>query len=229
MPRLLKARALRPGERIGIAAPAARVDAETLDSCEHVLRELGWSTVRKDDPTAGWGYFAGDDERRLGELIALGDAPDVGAIVCARGGYGCHRYVDRLDARNCRRQRKLLVGYSDVTTLLLWQRKLAGLTGVHGPMLERKGADHRASLETLLALLCGAVPAAMSGRGLGGGRAEGLLTGGSLTLVAASLGTPWEIDTRSVFPSRPRWSAEPVLRCADRRGSARRRGSATPR
>jgi len=199
VPRLRKARALRPGERIGIAAPAARVDAQMLLECERVLHELGWQTVRKGDPTAAWGYFAGDDERRQRELDALVDAPDVGAIVCVRGGYGCHRYVDRLDPERYRRQHKPLAGYSDVTTLLLWQRKLAGLTGVHGPMLERGGAAHGAALASLVELLCGAVPAAMTGEGVCGGRVEGRLTGGSLTLVAASLGTPWEIDTRGTI------------------------------
>jgi muramoyltetrapeptide carboxypeptidase len=199
VPRLQKARALQPGQRIGVAAPAARVDADTLSSCERVLHELGWPTLRLDDPTATSGYFAGSDERRVRELGALIDDPSVGAIVCARGGYGCHRYVDRLNAARFRRQRKLLVGYSDVTTLLLWQRRQVGLTGVHGPMLERSGSDHRASLEALLDLLCGAVPEPMHGQGRVGGRVEGRLVGGSLTLVAASLGTPWAIDTRGAI------------------------------
>jgi len=199
VPRLRKARALRPGDRIGIAAPAARVDGAVLEGCERVLHELGWDTVRLDDPTAQCGYFAGDDARRTRELAALVEDPGVGAILCARGGYGCHRYVDRLDADAFRRNRKALVGYSDVTTLLLWQRRRAGLTGIHGPMLERSGSEHRASLEALLDLLCGGVPAPMEGRGELGGRVEGRLTGGSLTLVAASLGTPWEVDTRGAI------------------------------
>jgi len=199
VPRLEKVRALRPGQRIGVAAPAARVDTAALLACECVLADLGWPTLRLDDPTAEDGYFAGSDERRARELAALIDDPSVGAIVCARGGYGCHRYVDLLDAARFRGQRKPLVGYSDVTTLLLWQRRRAGLTGIHGPMLERSGADHRASLEALLALLCGATPEPMQGQGRVGGRSEGRLVGGSLTLVAASLGTPWEIDTRGAI------------------------------
>lgn len=199
MPRLVKARALRPGDRIGIAAPAGRVDAQVLSACERVLHELGWETVRHGDPTAVCGYFAGDDSRRAEELNALIDDPAVGAVVCARGGYGCHRYADQLDAAHFRRQRKPLVGYSDVTTLLLWQRVRAGLTGVHGPMLERSGPAHRKALEALLELLCGAVPAPLQGEGVHGGRVEGRLVGGSLTLVAASLGTPWEVDTRGAL------------------------------
>ena len=94
MPRLTQPRALRPGQRIGIAAPAARVDAAVLERCERLLHQLGWPTVRLDDPTAECGYFAGDDARRARELAALRDDPEVGAIVAVRGGYGCHRYVD---------------------------------------------------------------------------------------------------------------------------------------
>ena len=199
MPRLVKVRALRPGDRIGIAAPAGRVDPDVLSASEAVLQDLGWGTVRRGDPTAVEGYFAGNDDRRARELNDLIADPTVGAVVCARGGYGCHRFADRLDADRFRQQRTPLVGYSDVTTLLLWQRARAGLTGVHGPMLERTGEAHRESLESLLELLCGSVPAPLEGEGLRGARVEGRLTGGSLTLVAASLGTPWEIDTRGAI------------------------------
>lgn len=199
MPRLKKARALRPGARVGIAAPAAKVEGAVLEAGEQLVREFGYEPVRADDPTAVCGYFAGDDDRRTRELSALIEDPDISAILCARGGYGCHRYVDRLDPVGVRAAATLLVGYSDITTLLLWQRRAAGLTGIHGPMLERQGDDHRASMEALFELMAGAVPAPMEGQGVLGGRVEAPLVGGSLTLVTASLGTPWEIDTRGAI------------------------------
>jgi len=199
MPRLRTARAIAAGARLGIAAPAGRVDAARLERGEAWLRELGFEPRRLGDPTAEAGYLAGDDARRCRELEALFAAPDVDAILCARGGYGCHRFVDRLDPGAVRRARKPLVGYSDVTTLLLWQRRAAGLMGFHGPMLEREGDTARASLAALLELLQGAAPPTLEGRGERGGRVEGRLTGGSLALVAASLGTPWEIDTRGAI------------------------------
>ena len=94
----------------------------------------------RDDLFARHGYLAGDDARRASELAELVADPRVDAIVCARGGYGCDRILHRLDAAAFRAARKPLVGYSDVTALLLWQRRRAGLVGFHGPMLER-GAD----------------------------------------------------------------------------------------
>jgi len=196
---VIRARALVRGARVGVLAPAARVDAARLESAEASVRALGFEPVRVGDPTAACGYFAGDDARRRAELEAAIRDGTLRALLCARGGYGCHRFADRLDPAVFARAARPLVGYSDVTTLLLWQWRRAGLTGVHGPMLEREGPQWRDSLERLFELLQGAVPPPMEGRGLVGGRAEGRLVGGSLTLVAASLGTPWEVDTRGAI------------------------------
>jgi muramoyltetrapeptide carboxypeptidase len=119
--------------------------------------------------------------------------------VCARGGWGCHRIVERLDAARARAARKPLVGYSDVTTLLLWQQRAAGLAGIHGPMLERALGDDE--FEALVELLTGTerIPLERKGTGGEGPSAEGRLVGGSLTLLAASLGTPWAVDTRDAI------------------------------
>ncbi len=198
MPRLRKPRALPQGGTIGIAAPAGPVDPERLAGGERLLREAGFRVVRRDDLLARRGYLAGDDARRAEELVTLWNDPEVDAIVCARGGYGCHRVVARLDPELARHAAKPLVGYSDVTTLLLWQRRRAGLVGFHGPMLERGDGADPGALATLIDTLTGrgTVRRVLGGRSAVGGRARGRLAGGSLTLVAASLGSPWEIDTR---------------------------------
>ncbi|MCA9511802.1 MAG: LD-carboxypeptidase, partial [Myxococcales bacterium] len=91
MPRLVRARAVARGARIGIAAPAARVDRDALEAGEQLVRELGYEPVRRGDPTAACGYFAGDDARRARELADLWSDPGIAAVLCARGGYGCHR------------------------------------------------------------------------------------------------------------------------------------------
>lgn len=201
-PPLVKPRALPPGGTIGIAAPAAAVDAETLAAGEARWRKAGFRIVRRDDLLARHRYLAGDDARRAAELMELIADPDVDAILCARGGYGSSRIVDRLDADAVRAARKPLLGFSDITTLLLWLRRRAGLVAFHGPMLER-GADLRdAEMEAMVAALTGTGPDTISWRGTeagGGGEVVGPLVGGSLTLVAASLGTPWEIDTRGAI------------------------------
>jgi muramoyltetrapeptide carboxypeptidase len=201
VPALTKPRALPPGGTVGIAAPAGPVDPEKLAAGEAMLRAAGFEVVRRDDLLARSGYLAGDDARRAAELMDLWADPRVDAIVCARGGYGCHRIMSQLDPALARAARKPLVGYSDATTLLLWQRRCAGLVGFHGPMLERGGALAPEVLADWVGALTGDGPArrALAGRGHGGGRAEGRLAGGSLSLVAASLGTPWEIDARGAI------------------------------
>jgi muramoyltetrapeptide carboxypeptidase len=202
VPALVKPRALRPGGTVGIAAPAAAVDPERLAAGEERWRKAGFRVLRREGVLARRRYLAGDDGRRAGELMALVEDPAVDAIVCARGGYGSHRIVDRLDAARVRAARKPLVGFSDVTTLLLWQRHCAGLVGFHGPMLDRGAELQDDELAALVEALAGAGPLPVVRRGHegGGGRpVEGRLVGGSLTLVAASLGTPWEIDTRGAI------------------------------
>ncbi|MEE9607783.1 MAG: LD-carboxypeptidase [Myxococcota bacterium] len=201
MPRLRKPRALRPGATLGIAAPGAAVDRDQLEAGEALLHEAGFRTRRRDDILAREGYLAGSDTRRAAELMELVSDPRVDAIVCARGGYGCDRIIPALDAGKVRAAAKPLVGYSDITALLLWQRRRAGLMGFHGPMLDR-GADlDRAALEALLGQLRGdgALPYVLRGVGRGGGRADGRLVGGSLTLIASSIGTAWEVDTRGAI------------------------------
>jgi muramoyltetrapeptide carboxypeptidase len=201
VPRLEKPRALPPGGTVGIAAPAGPVDPERLAGGEGLWKEAGFRVVRRDDVLARQSYLAGDDARRAAELAWLWSHPSVDAIVCARGGYGSPRILSRLDAHAVRAARKPLVGYSDVTALLLWQRRQAGLVGFHGPMLEQGSALDRATFEELVAVLTGRGPARRVLRGTprGGGRAAGRLVGGSLSLVVASLGTPWEAQTRGAI------------------------------
>jgi muramoyltetrapeptide carboxypeptidase len=124
---------------------------------------------------------------------------EVAAILCARGGYGAQRMLAGLDAARVRRARKPLIGFSDVTTLLLWQLRRAGLVGFHGPMFDRDAGPSDEELERLVRVLAGETPPPFAGLGRQGGCAEGRLVGGSLTLVAASLGTPWEVDTRGAI------------------------------
>jgi muramoyltetrapeptide carboxypeptidase len=189
------------GGTIGIAAPAGVVDAGRLLAGEASLRAAGFETRRRDDLLDQHGYLAGDDARRAAELMELVDDPGVHAIVCARGGYGSHRIMARLDAARVRNAAKPLVGYSDVTTLLLWQRRCAGLVGFHGPMLERDEGMDPVGLEALVRLLTGdeASQPVLAGDAGFGGRAEGPLVGGNLATFVASLGTPWEIETEGAI------------------------------
>ncbi len=193
---LRKPRALAPGATVGLAAPGGPVAPEKVAAGAALFEAAGFHVFRRDDLCSRRGYLAGDDARRADELMQLVGDPEIHAIVCARGGYGCDRILPRLDAAAFRAAAKPLVGYSDVTALLLWQRRCAGLVGFHGPMLEYGGEQEPGVLAGLLGQLTGeAEPPRLRGTGRAAGRVEGPLVGGSLTLVVSSLGTPWEIET----------------------------------
>jgi muramoyltetrapeptide carboxypeptidase len=199
VPALLKPRAVRAGATLGIAAPGGAVDPDLLRAGVALLEGCGFRTRVRDDLVARHRYLAGDDARRAGELAELIADREVDAILVARGGYGCDRIIPRLDAAAFRAARKPLVGYSDVTALLLWQRRCAGLVGFHGPMLERGADVDPAVLDALIRALAGERLPVLRGTPRSGGVASGRLVGGSLTLVAASIGTSWEIDTRGAI------------------------------
>lgn len=194
-----KARALRRGATLGLVAPAGPIESDVLEESELWLREMGFEPRRRDDLTSRRGFLAGDDSRRAAEFMGSIDDPAVDGILAVRGGYGCHRIMSRLDADRVRRAAKPLMGYSDITTLLLWQLRAAGLAGFHGPMLERGASLDVVSREAMVAAFCGETQPPLVGTLGSGARAEGVLIGGSLSLLTASLGTPWEVDTRGAI------------------------------
>jgi muramoyltetrapeptide carboxypeptidase len=192
---LLRPRAISEGATLGIAAPGFAIDARCVEEGAAWLRSAGFRVKYDPGLLARQGYLAGDDGRRARELLGLLADPEVDAVVCARGGYGCQRILPLLDAALFRAARKPLLGYSDVTVLHLWQLRHAGLVGFHGPMLENGGwsAPETEAVRAALAGVAGEV--VLAGEGRFEGRGEGRLVGGSLKLVATSLGTPFEPDT----------------------------------
>jgi len=147
-------------------------------------------------------YFAGSAVRRARELEEMFTRPDVRAILCARGGYGANYLLQELSPSKITGNPKIFVGYSDVTTLLTCFADSAGFVTFHGPMVTKDFAHENgvdlASWEAAL----GAVAEWEAGRtpdsqaeGLIDGIGDGILYGGCLSLLVASLGTPHEIQT----------------------------------
>ncbi|HTO70975.1 MAG TPA: LD-carboxypeptidase [Myxococcota bacterium] len=176
-----------------MCAPSGPVDGDALDASLAWLERQGHPVVVAKNVRARAGYLAGNDSERLADLESLLRDPSVGAILCARGGYGVSRYLARLDADELRRARKLVVGYSDATHLLCYLQARAGLASLHGPMLERTDVTPEARAREL-ALMRGEPEGLepLAGRALRGGSAEGPLVGGNLKMLHSSVGTPWE-------------------------------------
>lgn len=167
-------------------APSSPFDAEELERGVALLRER--YAVRVDDGIfARDGYLAGSDERRAEELSHALAEPDTKAILCARGGYGAMRLLRSLDLEQIRRARKLLVGFSDVTALHAAFSR-AGVRTIHGPMVARIGRDGPSALSPLIEAMEGRPRLTFRGEGEAP-RAEGVLLGGNLALVAALVGT----------------------------------------
>jgi len=191
---------------LAVAAPGFAIDAERLAAGESRLAAHGFAAQRRPDlaaplPRSGAADIglAGSDASRAAELQHWLADPGVDAILCARGGYGCQRILPLLRPRDFRRARKPLVGFSDVTALLLWQFRRAKLVGFHGPMFDAAAGPDDAELERLAQALRGEPLAPLAGHGAAAGVAEGPLLGGSLTMIAASLGTDFEIRARGAI------------------------------
>ncbi len=199
-------RALQPGDLVAVLAPAGPARPEALQAIEPLYARQGYRLRLYPSCRAEDGYLAGPDALRLADLHAALADDAVAAIHCLRGGYGAMRLLDGIDAALVRRARKLLIGYSDITALhALWCRE--GLASLHAPMpasdLVKPGReDDETALFALLRqglragdVLAPALDPATRAAGLHvGGRAQGRLVGGNLSLVAALLGTPWAWD-----------------------------------
>jgi muramoyltetrapeptide carboxypeptidase len=190
---VLRPRALRGEHAIGVCAPSGPIDPAVLDAGLAWLAKQGHPVVVAKSVRARAGYLAGSDSERMADLLSLLRDPAVGAILCARGGYGVSRYLARIDPDELRRSRKLVIGYSDATHLLSYLQARAGLASLHGPMLEREDVTAEARAREL-ALMRGepAGLASLAGRALRGGVVEGPLVGGNLKMLHSSVGTPWE-------------------------------------
>jgi muramoyltetrapeptide carboxypeptidase len=199
-PQLGKPPALRPGDTVGIVAPASNIKLADLQTGCEALRRAGYNPFFFDSIVEKDLYFAGSVERRAHELEEMFLRDDVRAIVCARGGYGANYLLQALDLKKIRSHPKIFVGYSDLTTLLTYFTDAAAFTTFHGPMTAKDWA-HEGGVDAFSwrAALSSAVPwdvALNAGvTGLAAGEAEGVLYGGCLSLLVASLGTPYEIKT----------------------------------
>lgn len=185
-------RPLASGESVAVVAPSSPVRTAMLDEGLAELRRLGYRPRTADDVAARDRFTAGTVERRLGELRAAFEDPQVRAVWCARGGYGLTPLLRELDPGPFQADPKPILGESDATALGCWALA-AGLAWIHGPMVASQLRQGAAGYEpeSLRAALEGRPHEARAGRALRPGEAEGVLWGGCLSLLAALAGTPW--------------------------------------
>lgn len=194
---ILPARALRRGDRLALLTLASGARAQDVERGADELRSLGFEPVIGAMRTDAAPYVGGPAEFRAAQLREALRAPDVAAVIATRGGYGSAQLLPWLDPVEIREARKLLIGYSDITALLDAWSGGAGLVGVHGPMAEGRLACGPSAYDRdgFLRVVTepqpfGAVPTAGASV-IAPGSARGVLRGGTLTQLAALLGTPW--------------------------------------
>ncbi len=216
--RPIKPAPLEPGDTIMFIAPAGDLNKQRVMLAKQRLQDMGFVIKHQDDLFRQYGYLAGTDEQRAKEIMAAFEDPDVDAIFPGTGGYGATRILQMLDYRSIRRHPKMLIGFSDITALHLAINQKAGLVTFHTPN-PQYGLGSEGNLSDFSAtyfwraILKSSyyddhgnrltpgwtyefpqdVPAPKT---LATGKARGRLIGGNFSLIAATMGTPYEVQTK---------------------------------
>lgn len=201
---LIKPAGLKPGDRVGVVAPAGVVAPQELETGVARLAALGLEVqlgAAVHGPNAR--YLAAADAARAADLSAFLSDRTIAAVIAARGGYGSARLIPHLDLE--RAHPKVIVGSSDLTVLLAFLQSRLGWVVFHGPMVAPNFGRSPSALtdesfrRVLFAPGAAGALAPPGVRALRRGRARGRLAGGCLSLLVSTLGTPYEIDTRGAL------------------------------
>lgn len=196
----MKPPAVDKGARVAVIAPASSANPERIDAGLAALRARGFDVVtgkhaRGKEPP----YFSGTATERLSDLHAAFSDPEVKAIFTTRGGYGANYLLEDLDLELIRANPKPLVSYSDLTSVQTWLLDQIGLPSFHGPLVagdfSRPDGIHDASFDAAISGGLVEAAAAEGLRILKPGRAEGIVYGGCLSILTASLGTHFAPQT----------------------------------
>lgn len=206
---MVKPRALKPGDTVGLIAPASYIfDLWRIEDVAPRLAALGLKVKVGANVKARRGFLAGTEDQRLADLHGMFADPEVAAVFCLGGGYGTERLLERIDYGLIRKNPKIFIGYSDITGLHLAFNRLARLVTFHGPVAMASLPTW--TLEGFKKALFGSAPIGLvenppeddplaprfPRHTIVPGKARGKTIGGNLTLISTTMGTPYEIDTK---------------------------------
>lgn len=208
---IIKPPRLKPGDTIGLVAPAWKLTGNQLQNAIKHMETFGFKTYHTARVTGSYGYFSNTDEERAADINEMFANPNIDGILCIRGGYGCARILDMIDYDMIRKNPKVFQGYSDITALGNAITQQTGLVTFHGPqattiyreyntyqfknvvmnpsdryLIENAEGDLERAKENSVSERYTIVP----------GQATGLLAGGNLMLVSSAVGTSWEVDLK---------------------------------
>jgi len=206
---LVKPRALQPGDTVGLITPSTYVsDPDRLLLAARTVEYFGLRPKMGKNVGRRAGYLGGSVGERLDDLHAMFRDPEVEAVFAIRGGYGSEQLLDRIDYDLIRRNPKIFLGYSDITALHLAIQKRSGVVTFHGPVTVSRFTSYtqtwfRKALfdpapigEVTNPPETNTLRPAHPMRTVVPGKARGPLVGGNLSLIATTMGTPYEVDTR---------------------------------
>lgn len=199
VPFVIKPKALHPGDTIALTAPATAIwDWELINKFMSKLKEMGFNLKMGKTLTEKYGYFAGTDELRAKELNDFFADKEVNAIFCAKGGYGCARLLDSLDYEAIVQNPKVIMGFSDITSLLLGINKKTGLVTFHGPVGNSGLNDF--TLTSFKSVLLEKEKTLFESPGkitLTAGKTKGQLIGGNLSVLTSIIGSNYLPDFKN--------------------------------
>lgn len=205
MEKYINPKALAPGDTIGLITPSSSITEKKLEKAIANMKMLGLKVKLGKHIKAVKGYLAGTDEQRLEDLHNMFADDEVDGIWCIRGGYGVGRILPKINYKLIKKNPKILIGYSDITALLLAVHQKTGLICFHGPVASSDFTDY--TVQHLKGILMNprmsytiyhakdsddSKDKAYHSKVLRPGKARGELTGGNLTLLAAAVGTEFE-------------------------------------
>ncbi len=193
----MKLRRVRPGDTIALVTPASPIAADKVAFVTALLADRGYRVREMPNAMTTGAYLAGDDSVRAGDLMDAFADPDIAAVLCTRGGYGCARLFPYLDLDAMTSSGKMLIGFSDVTTLSVALNR-RGMPTVHGPMALTLAYPREPWVyESFCQVIAGNLRApaeAPRATTIVSGVAEGKVVGGCLSLLTDTLGTTEALD-----------------------------------
>ena len=178
--KMLYPKQLKKGDTVGIICPSSALPTDKIELVKNTIENMGYKTKLADNLDKVFaGYMAGDGDERAKWVNQMFADPEVDAIFCVRGGDGSSRLMPYLDYETIKANPKIFVGYSDVTNLHMALNQTCGMVSFHGPMISSNMINGLTDEETASFF----------------DTATGNLIGGNLSLLSASIGTPFEIES----------------------------------
>lgn len=199
----IKPNRIRLGETIGLISPAGFIEERHLEEAIENLEELGFRVKYNKEIKRRYGYLAGSDSLRAADLNKMFADKNVDAIFTIRGGYGCARMLDLVDYELIKENPKIIIGYSDITSLLYAIYKKTNLVCFHGPVGTSTFNDYSVNnLKNILVTpdetytMTNLLEDKKKIKTINHGKAVGELIGGNLSIVVSMIGTKYDIDSK---------------------------------